>query len=108
MSAPDFCTVTQRRARKEHWCCECNEDIRAGDEYVVTVGFWEGKPDEWKQCLRCRAVWDSLVSYLDERDSLDDGIHFTRLHEEAAEALRDDWEWPVPWEMPAFMKEVRR
>lgn len=104
MSAPDFCIATRRKARKPHRCCECNEDILPGSEYIIISGFWDGRPDSWKQCLRCDAVSSSIVKRLDQRGCLGDGIMFTRLYEDVYEALRDDWSWPAPWEMPDFLK----
>lgn len=39
-----------RKARKEHKCCECGKTIEKGETYVVSSGIWDGKPDRFKQC----------------------------------------------------------
>lgn len=55
-----------RRARKEHCCCACGETIRPGDRYSVSSGIWDGEPDSFKHCLRCRTMINMLMEYLHE------------------------------------------
>lgn len=45
-------TVT-RRAKKQHTCCECHEDIPVGAQYEYTSGVWDGLADSFKTCLSC-------------------------------------------------------
>lgn len=45
-----------RRARKVHWCCECQSDIAVGDEYVYSSGVWNGRGNSHKTCRRCADV----------------------------------------------------
>ncbi len=54
-------------ARKEHKCCACHETIRVGDKYEYFFLVYEGDPDYFKRCLRCKAIYDELVSRLNTR-----------------------------------------
>lgn len=56
----DFERDATHVARKEHKCCACKEAIKPGHTYTkITLGF-EGKVNEHKHCLRCRAMFDAL------------------------------------------------
>jgi hypothetical protein len=55
---PDVCRSETRRARKEHWCCECGGPIPAGTRYVYTSGVWDGTPDSYKQHAECHELLD--------------------------------------------------
>lgn len=50
---PEWCRTEQRRAHKVHVCCECREEIKAGETYEHTVGKWEGDLSTFKTCERC-------------------------------------------------------
>ena len=66
---PSVCTTTDRKARKEHTCCECGGTIKPGDTYQHVKGIWEGKACEHKTCEPCatlRGDVESLTPYRDE------------------------------------------
>lgn len=68
-----FKTVT-RKARKEHKCCECRDDIYIGEEYQYSSGIWDGEPDSFKQCLCCAKVMRAVASSNDGRDEVSLGM----------------------------------
>ncbi|UCP00049.1 hypothetical protein LF844_09630 [Metapseudomonas lalkuanensis] len=49
----DFQVETTRTALKRHRCCECRGHIEPGSQYRNLVGCWDGRMDEYKQCLPC-------------------------------------------------------
>ena len=54
----------QRRARKDHVCCECRRVIKAGTVYEYESGIWDGEPSSFKTCPRCvvlRAAYAHVV-----------------------------------------------
>lgn len=55
---PSCCTESIRKARKEHWCCECRETIKVGDRYEYVSGIWDGRADSYKTCLLCKEIRD--------------------------------------------------
>ena len=50
---PTLFIQSERKARKEHKCCECKSKIVKGETYVYTVGVWDHEFDSFKQCLAC-------------------------------------------------------
>lgn len=80
-SFPEFFHSSTRRARKQHECCECREQIMPGEAYQRCVGKWDGIFSEYKTCLPCSRIrqdfcapfemlvetlWDALgFNYLD-------------------------------------------
>jgi hypothetical protein len=46
----------ERRARKEHTCCECGEAILKGERYEHVTGCWDGHWDTYRTCLPCAAI----------------------------------------------------
>lgn len=50
-------TVTIRKARKQHECCECQEPILPGQRYEdTTVIDHDGYPDRFRTCLPCMNI----------------------------------------------------
>ena len=49
-------------ARKEHTCSACRETIPAGARYRRHVRINEpgDRPEVWKRCARCEAIYDHL------------------------------------------------
>jgi hypothetical protein len=45
-----------RKARKQHKCCECANNILKGDNYQYASGVWDGYPGDYKTCLSCVSV----------------------------------------------------
>lgn len=53
----------ERKARKEHQCCECKKTIEKGETYVVSSGIWDGTPDRFKQCSLCAMIFEQCAWY---------------------------------------------
>lgn len=49
-------------ARKEHQCCECGRTIDIGKEYHYECGIWECGAEQYKTCVDCAGLWESLSS----------------------------------------------
>ena len=64
----------QRKAAKDHKCCECREPIKKGEAYQYSSGIWDGQPSSFKQCLNCSAIMTAVAdsSGLDEFPSFGD------------------------------------
>ena len=115
---PECGTIKDRKARKEHKCCECNRTILKGEVYRDESGIWEGKPDCFKTCKDCLSVrdvyfcgfeygrlWECLTEEIRESDMLDGrlksvtvkacfdilGIHQDKWDEEDGERLWTDY-----------------
>jgi hypothetical protein len=65
---PSCFTQVNRKARKEHKCCECSETIKKGETYSYTSGVWDGTGQSFKQCTNCREIMDAAISYVSEYD----------------------------------------
>lgn len=52
-----------RKARKEHWCCACEETIRPGDRYHYSSGVFDNSGFSYKHCARCWTIYKALVGY---------------------------------------------
>ncbi len=59
-----------RRARKEHLCCACAEQIKRGELYHYTSGIWD-EPDQFKHCARCWKMLCDLVELTASNVQLD-------------------------------------
>ena len=57
---PGCFSAKNRKARKEHTCCECGETIPKGALYRYESGIWEGEPQDYKTCLDCISVRDAF------------------------------------------------
>ena len=71
-----------RRARKEHTCCECHEPIKKGDNYEYYTGLYDGIWSSYKTCNTCASIRDQMCC---------DGFEFGRLSETIWEALGIDY-----------------
>ena len=68
----------ERKARKEHKCCECGCPIKPGDKYQYSHGVWDGRWLSFKQCNDCCDLAEAaLLSCFDPED----GPSFTGLRE---------------------------
>ena len=54
--APSFADMEWRRARIEHVCCECGDQIRPGKRYERVAGVWDGEWSSFKTCAPCVAI----------------------------------------------------
>lgn len=62
--SPECMSQRQRKARKDHVCCECRRVIKAGTVYEYVSGIWDGEPSSFKTCFRCvvlRAAYGTVV-----------------------------------------------
>ena len=57
---PEFSSRKNRRARKEHRCCECGGIIKRGEVYEYVAGMWERAIDSFKTCLVCVEIRTSF------------------------------------------------
>ena len=50
---------TQRvvKARKEHKCCQCQKDIKVGENALCEKGFIDGQPHSAYTCIECCDKW---------------------------------------------------
>ncbi len=53
---PSCFTQVNRKARKDHKCCECFETIQKGETYSYTSGVWDGTGQSFKQCTNCHEI----------------------------------------------------
>jgi len=60
LESPGFQTITERTARKEHVCCECEGDIKPGDKYEEVRGKWDGEIRVFKTCMPCVIMCDDI------------------------------------------------
>ena len=83
-----------QRARKEHECCECEEIIPVGAEYLYSVGKWYGTIsfdplfEGYKTCLSCDKDWKTVISIFHKNGKKDACVVFGRLEA----AIRDAFE----------------
>ncbi|MFL3516998.1 hypothetical protein ACJ0PQ_01920 [Citrobacter cronae] len=68
----------QRKARKEHKCCECGVIVKPGEHYTYSHGVWDGSGQSFKQCLDCAEVSSAAAASVDDPE---DGPAFTGLRE---------------------------
>lgn len=57
----DYATVyetVQRKARKEHVCCECRDPITKGTLHEYTTMLFDGAWSDYRMCLVCREIGD--------------------------------------------------
>jgi hypothetical protein len=57
----DVDTQRRVRARKEHRCHACKENIERGHLYVRHTLIYAGQVEETIRCLRCDAIYQHLV-----------------------------------------------
>jgi len=53
---PECFVEENRKARKEHICCECRRIIKKNEEYEYVRGKWEGGFSTFKTCKQCAAI----------------------------------------------------
>lgn len=61
----EFYTERMQRAKKQHRCCACNEEIRLKDQYAYISAAFAGEFVTFKRCLRCQAMHNHLRLYGD-------------------------------------------
>lgn len=53
---------TQRRARRNHMCCECFRQIAKGDRYEISSVIFDGTVTSYKTCLTCVDRYNAHVT----------------------------------------------
>jgi len=56
----DVWIETDRKARKQHRCCECREPIEPGEKYIQINSVYDGSASTDRMCSTCRAIWRDL------------------------------------------------
>ncbi len=59
---PSCFTQVNRKARKDHKCCECFETIQKGETYSYTSGVWDGTGQSFKQCTNCHEIMEAAAN----------------------------------------------
>jgi hypothetical protein len=59
--SPECMSQIQRKARKDHVCCECRRVIKAGTVYEYTSGIWDKEPSSYKTCPRCVLLREAMA-----------------------------------------------
>ena len=57
MYRPQAFKQTNRKARKQHKCCECSLAINPGDTYSYSSGIWDSQPLSFKLCNSCESIF---------------------------------------------------
>ena len=68
---PELYDSQERKANKEHKCCECITLIKKGERYHSIKGKWDGEFSIHKVCKPCFALFEASQN--------DDGPYFTGL-----------------------------
>lgn len=53
---PKFFDQKTVKAKKNHRCCECGDEIAPGDSYVRSSGKWDGEVKTYSTCQKCDRV----------------------------------------------------
>ena len=53
---PECYGYENRKARKQHTCCECLGTIQPGERYHYHHGVWDGEAMSYKVCADCEAL----------------------------------------------------
>ncbi len=104
----------KRKARKEHYCGECNSKIKRGQKYWYMHGIQaeDGIHEPWsfKLCLQCKKDWDQLRAIHNEA-RVDTCICYSELRQQVEEGVEEGyinyksrlaWRWrniPIPQPM---------
>jgi hypothetical protein len=57
-----------KKARKQHWCCECPVPIAVGESYHIFSGVWDDFAASFKTCALCTKARPDYESTLDPYD----------------------------------------
>ncbi len=80
--------TSERKARKEHKCCECYNPINKGDVYQYSSGVWD-EPQSFKQCLGCYEIMKAADS--ESRVNCDNGVAFGCLRDWFFDGMSSDF-----------------
>lgn len=91
----EFFHCADRRARKEHLCCECRRPIRPGEAYECASGKSDGRVWTSKSCAQCADIRKALVCGSWEYGALWEHIH---------EGVFPVWLERGPWDCLALVE----
>lgn len=103
-----------RKARKPHKCCECRHEISKGAYYLDINGEWNGEFEQYKRCLDCLGVIESLqecvaFGYLNE--TLIESGHLKCVDSDGDEMTGEDgycfWESAENWLEVACLRPLK-
>lgn len=80
---PSFYHDIERKARKDHRCCECRGIIKQGERYHEHRGKWDGEVSTFKRCADCTHLACDLAKELYDGEC---GVAFGQLKYEVGEA----------------------
>ena len=79
----------KRKARKEHFCCECRTIILKGEGYIYGRGFSDDYGlEEFKWCIDCKKLYDEMNDAID--GNWDDGIGLGNMINEFYDGENDE------------------
>lgn len=79
---PEFYREEKPTARKTYKCCECGEEIKAGEKYHKAVGKWDGSLSTYRTCWACYNI---------RMDYCSSGYYFGGLVEQISNCLEFDY-----------------
>ena len=56
----EFEKIEDRKAKKQHQCCECGRIIEIGEQYENFSGKWDGDFGYYKTCSDCLSICKSF------------------------------------------------
>lgn len=62
--APELYEQSEVKARIQHKCCECRNNIEIGSKYIRSKGRWGGEFYAYKTCLSCDEFRKEVGSYV--------------------------------------------
>ena len=77
--SPSVFASENRKARKEHACCECKGKILKGEVYNHFSGIWEGRAGRYRTCVECDRIRRAAIA--ESNCASDEGPAFQGLQE---------------------------
>ncbi|HUM45169.1 MAG TPA: hypothetical protein PKI14_19660 [Fervidobacterium sp.] len=60
------------KTRKPHKCCNCQKEIKTGENALRETGFMDGRPVSCYTCIECCDEWLDEINGIDEDGRLSD------------------------------------
>jgi hypothetical protein len=86
---PRVYSAKRLKARKQHRCCECRENILVGETYELASGLYDSSWSNFKTCNQCLAVRERAIVEIPDFCIYHGGLH-DELFDCGAEADDDD------------------
>lgn len=105
---------TERRARKDHRCCDCGRIIAKGERHTYATGLMEDSWYEYRACAHCMAAAGWLMrmcnGWMWEHVGEELGDHWREGYRNVALGRliilhRRDWRGVTPEQVAAWAKE---